>query len=113
MTEAAPVAQKVIILLIYQHHEGKMKNLQGSGKKMKSNSSNNSSSNNDSSLGNFHRTPLNDVTQKRHHTIASARKSSNPHYVVVKETVGADQCPVHGYHHHHHCDSHNKDEQLQ
>lgn len=80
---------------------------------MKSNSSNNSSSNNDSSLGNFHRTPLNDVTQKRHHTIASARKTSNPHYVVVKETVGADQCPVHGYHHHHHCDSYNKDEQLQ
>ena len=27
--------------------------------------------------------------------------------------VGADQCPVHGYHHHHHCDSHSKEEQLQ
>jgi len=75
--------------------------------KLKSSSSNN----NDSNLGNFHRTPLNDVTQKRHHTIASARKSSNPHYVVVKEMVGADQCPVHGYHHH--CDSHSKEEQLQ
>ena len=22
--------------------------------------------------------------------------------MVVKETVGADQCPVHGHHHHHH-----------
>ena len=24
--------------------------------------------------------------------------------VFVKETVGADQCPVHGHHHHHHHD---------
>ena len=35
-------------------------------------------------------------------TLASVRKSANPKYVVVEETVGADHCPVHGHHHHHH-----------
>ena len=35
--------------------------------------------------------------------MSSARKTrGEPGVVYVKETVGADQCPVHG-HHHHHC----------
>ena len=34
--------------------------------------------------------------------MSSARKTREPGVVVVKETVGADQCPVHGHHHHHH-----------
>ena len=47
------------------------------------------------------------LLQKRH-TIASVRKSSNPKYVVVEETVGADHCPVHGHHHHHHHHHHHQ-----
>ena len=37
--------------------------------------------------------------------MSSARKTrGEPGVVFVKETVGADQCPVHGHHHHCHHD---------
>jgi len=66
-----------------------------------------SSSNSDNNSQQFPSTflrspPVNELTQKRH-TMSSARKTrGEPGVVFVKETVGADQCPVHG-HHHHHC----------
>jgi len=67
---------------------------------------NNSDSSNINSSNFSGRTPLNEVTQKRH-TLASARKSSNPKYVVIQETIGLDHCPIHGNgHHHHHHDHH-------
>lgn len=40
--------------------------------------------------------------------MSSARKTREPGLVVVKETVGADQCPVHR--HHHHCHDHHHHE---
>jgi len=75
-----------------------------------SNSDTCNSDNNNINNSNFsNRTPLNEVTQKRH-TLASARKSSNPKYVVIKETVGSDHCPVHGTGHHHHHHHHHREQ---